>query len=140
MNRKDAKTSGALRYLGKVCDKHPALLGERLTSNGKCIKCSQDHAKKQKIDMKIAAIAHYSGGTGRCHRCGIDDPDVLTIDHIAQDGAKHRRNNGIAGSNSKTGTTYFARWLKQNGYPPGYRVLCFNCNIKTWLEFNRAKP
>lgn len=22
--------------------------------------------------------------------------------------------------------TYF--WLSKNGYPPGFRVLCFNCN------------
>jgi hypothetical protein len=139
ITRKEAKESGGVHYNGKVCDKHPDLLGRRLTSNGKCTLCSQNQAKQQKVDMKKAAVEHYSAGKMECARCGIDDIDVLTIDHIDQGGAKHRRDNGIAGSNSRTGTTYFARWLKQNGYPPGYRVLCFNCNIKTWLEHNRAK-
>jgi hypothetical protein len=31
-------------------------------------------------------------------------------------------------SNSMSGTHLYL-WLKQNNYPPGFRVLCMNCNF-----------
>jgi hypothetical protein len=30
------------RYFGKICAKHPELIGERLTSNSKCVRCHRD--------------------------------------------------------------------------------------------------
>jgi hypothetical protein len=44
----------------------------------------------------------------------------LTIDHVSGGGRKHR--DGI-------GCSDFNRWLRSNGYPPGYQVLCMNCNF-----------
>jgi hypothetical protein len=42
--------------------------------------------------------------------------------HIDGGGGKHRESlRGKAAS--------FALWLKNNGYPSGYRVLCMNCNL-----------
>jgi hypothetical protein len=35
-------------------------------------------------------------------------------------GNKHRRQIGGCG--------YFYRWLRKNGFPPGFQVLCYNCN------------
>lgn len=52
--------------------------------------------------------------------CEIDDIDVLTIDHINNDGHKHRELVGVK----------MYRWLVQNNFPEGFQVLCANCNLK----------
>jgi hypothetical protein len=52
----------------------------------------------------------------------------LTIDHISEDGAEHRRQNNISMGHSQGGAIPMCRWLKRHGYPPGFQVLCFNCN------------
>lgn len=73
-------------------------------------------------------FAHYGG---ECAACGIADRDVLTIDHIDQNGAKHRESGVGSGR-------FFHKWLVDNGFPPGYRTLCFNCNIKAWRQHQRG--
>lgn len=67
--------------------------------------------------------------------CGETDVDMLTIDHTAQDGAEHRREVGMERGR---GGSIFYQWLKDKDYPDGYRVLCFNHNIKVWLLHQRA--
>lgn len=59
---------------------------------------------------------------GRCVCCGITDLVCLTMDHANGDGAKHRRESGCG-----SGSTFWS-WLKRNGYPAGFQVLCWNCN------------
>lgn len=49
---------------------------------------------------------------------------MLTIDHINGGGNKHRESI----LNSRGGTSFY-RWLKKTGYPSGYQVLCWNCNL-----------
>jgi hypothetical protein len=56
---------------------------------------------------------------GKCVCCGESEPKFLAIDHINGDGAEHRR---------KIGKGIYS-WLKKNGYPPGFQLLCHNCNI-----------
>lgn len=63
---------------------------------------------------------------GKCECCGIDEEMFLTIDHIDGNGNQHRKE--VLGSHLMAGT-HFYRWLRQNGYPEGFRVLCFNCNM-----------
>lgn len=75
---------------------------------------------------KDASIAHYGG---KC-RCGESRLEFLVIDHISDDGAEHRRQlaNKVA---------YIHVWLKNNGYPSGFQVLCGNCNFKKEIERRR---
>ncbi|MBV8535612.1 MAG: hypothetical protein JO128_08475 [Alphaproteobacteria bacterium] len=68
--------------------------------------------------MRHEAILAYGGY--RCACCGICEPLFLTIDHVKNDGAHHRRRVGVSAT--------FFRWLKDNGYPKGFQVLCSNCN------------
>ena len=63
-----------------------------------------------------------------CNICGEEDYIVLTIDHINQDGASHRKKIGL-----NAGTTFY-RWLIKNNFPKGYRLLCRNCN---WQEYHK---
>ncbi len=59
-----------------------------------------------------------------CACCGECTKESLTIDHKNGDGAQHRRSLGIKGGG---GTTFYL-WLRDNNYPSGFRVLCYNRN------------
>jgi hypothetical protein len=47
----------------------------------------------------------------------------LTIDHINNDGAQHRRPSGRRMKGEK-----LTRWLILNNFPEGFQILCWNCN------------
>jgi hypothetical protein len=64
-------------------------------------------------------LAHY-GGCCRC--CGESTDELLSIDHIEGGGNQHRK------AINRYGTDMY-RWLKAQGFPPGFRVLCHNCNL-----------
>lgn len=70
---------------------------------------------------KMEVINHYGG---KCACCGESEPAFLQIDHIDDDGATHRASLPHSGA---AGVIY--RWLKQNGWPEGFQVLCANCNM-----------
>ena len=71
------------------------------------------------LKKKLDILSHYSNGTIKCAHCGFDDIRALSIDHIDGGGAPHRR---------MTGNDIYG-WLKRNGYPDGYQVLCMNCQL-----------
>jgi len=68
--------------------------------------------------LRHDAIMAYGGY--RCACCGEGEPMFLTLDHINNDGTRHRRE---VGTNQK-----ILRSLQASGYPPGFQVLCSNCN------------
>lgn len=83
----------------------------------------REHLRKYHLELKIAALNAYGGC--RCTCCGEEHIEFLTIDHSNGDGAKHRREQG-------TSSTLYS-WLKKHGYPPGFGVLCMNCNCARGL-------
>src|SRR5262245_39086392 len=68
--------------------------------------------------LKDAAYAAYGGYVCRC--CGEDREPFLSLDHVNNDGARHRRS---------VDRRKIYKWLKREGYPPGFQVLCMNCNF-----------
>ncbi len=84
-----------------------------------------DSARRQRVKRKMEALNKYGRS---CANCGIVDTEVLSIDHINNDGAAHRRQTG-AGS----GSAFYA-WLKAFEYPAGFQTLCLNCNHKKYLH------
>lgn len=60
-------------------------------------------------------------GGYRCACCGETEKAFLSIDHVNNDGAKHKRECRL-----HTGEQLY-RWLKRNGFPEGFQVLCMNC-------------
>lgn len=78
--------------------------------------------------LKLEVLDHYSGARCHCRCCGETEPRMLAIDHINGGGHKHRSSLG-------KGKTFagvkFYKWLKDQGYPSGYQVLCHNCN---WMK------
>jgi len=59
---------------------------------------------------------------GKCACCDEYEYEFLAIDHVEGGGNRHRKSIGVGAG------TQFYRWLKKNNFPPGYRVLCHNCN------------
>lgn len=74
------------------------------------------------ISYKLEVFDHYGGC--RCSCCGEPHHEFLQMDHTENNGAAHRK--------ELTGDAQDGRnlviWLKKQGYPPGYQVLCANCN------------
>lgn len=68
--------------------------------------------------LKDAAYAAYDGY--RCKCCGETTEAFLSIDHINNDGNEHRKTMD---------RRKIYKWLKQQGYPEGFQVLCMNCNF-----------
>ena len=70
--------------------------------------------------LKLSTLIAYSQDPPTCACCGEANPGFLTIDHINGGGNAHRRE--VGGGNN------LLVWLKKQGYPAGFQVLCFNCN------------
>jgi len=75
---------------------------------------------------KIIALQFYSDGYMTCELCGEGNIDVLTIDHMHGGGTKHRK------TFDRGGAIY--KWLYDNEFPDGFRILCRNCNWKERLK------
>lgn len=60
-----------------------------------------------------------------CQCCGESVSVFLVIDHINDDGAKQRRE--LFNTRSPSSGAFYA-WLRKEGFPDGYQVLCHNCN------------
>jgi hypothetical protein len=78
------------------------------------------YKRRYYIKLRLSVLIHYSQGHLKCSACGENHIEFLEIDHIYGGGNKH-----IAAIK-----TLFYVWLKRNGFPEGYQVLCSNCNIK----------
>lgn len=88
---------------------------------------------KHNANFKLEVLTHYSTNPPCCAKCGITDIDVLTIDHISGGGSAHKKILG-----GSLGRKLYL-WLKYNGFPAGYQVLCFNCNFKKSLMEKREQ-
>lgn len=89
------------------------------------IKSRESHNRKCRerwSALRVEVIVAYGG---KCHCCSEPMLAFLNLDHVAQDGAEHRKN--FNGSNVGV-----YRWAKANNYPPSLRVACFNCNIASY--------
>lgn len=71
-------------------------------------------------ELKKKCINYYSNGTMECACCKESIIEFLSINHINNDGAEHRR---------KIGKRNIYTWLIKNNFPPGFDVKCMNCNF-----------
>ena len=75
--------------------------------------------QKFRIKVKIAVFEHYGN---KCNCCGETTPKFLTIDHINNDGNRHRKLTG-----RDTGSGMYT-WIVSNNFPEYLQILCWNCN------------
>ena len=82
--------------------------------------------------LKVQVMMKYSPEV-RCAKCGFSDLRALSIDHIANGGRKHMESIGNSGG------WHFHKWLLDNGCPPGFQVLCMNCQFIKQAEVNTVR-
>lgn len=83
-----------------------------------CKNCSNERGKNNRLKLKKEFIEAYGGC---CQCCGETEISFLTVEHMREFSKK---------------LIYAAKYtllsrLKRLGWPEGYTVLCFNCNLST---------
>ncbi len=84
----------------------------------------KDVGRRTKARLKLLVLTVYGNGEMKCVQCGEERSACLSIDHINNNGASHRRELNRSG-------TLFYRWLRDNRFPMGYQTLCMNCQ---WVK------
>jgi len=104
-----------------------------------CLTCANSIHQRKRNATRIAALkfevlSHYSPkGILGCSwgGCDISDIDMLTLDHVNNDGAELRKIHGAGGA------TYY--YVKQHAYPDGYQTLCWNHQWKKEILHRHRK-
>lgn len=91
----------------------------RLKNKDTINKKARENNKKQ----RLLVLQYYSAPIPFCICCGEREIKFLAIDHMGGMGNKHRKEIGLYGGSS------FCKWLIKNNFPPGFQVLCHNCNM-----------
>lgn len=89
--------------------------------------------EKNKV-RKLFALTHYgpNGSLGCCFpECSVTDLDMLSLDHVNDDGASHRRE-------MSAGNPIY-RWVEETGFPEGFQTLCYNHQMKKEIQRRRKK-
>ena len=79
--------------------------------------------REMREKTKVEVLTHYGrNGTLVCcyQDCTVIDVDMLTLDHINDDGAADRKANKVMSGNS----VYIH--VRKAGYPVGFQTLCWN--------------
>ena len=85
-----------------------------------CDDCNRKYRRELAERIRLEVLSAYGN---KCSCCSCDVPEFLTIDHISENGAEHRKTIGNGSKN-----LYY--WLKRNGFPKdNFQILCFNCNL-----------
>lgn len=99
--------------------------------------------KLREAALKNMVLSHY--GPENCLRCNwvgceVVDLDLLTIDHVNNDGAKHRRElKSLNESKGRWRGGDFYAWLLKNNLPDGFQTLCWNHQWKKRLLHLRGE-
>jgi hypothetical protein len=110
------------RYIARGCCADCGQPRGDLTRRWYCAACAIKHggtiAHRQ---IRLLVLQAYSQEEPSCACCGESILAFLTLDHINGGGRAHR--------SQYSGTLGVYREVKRFGFPVGYQVLCFNCNL-----------
>ena len=92
--------------------------GERdLVTKRHCEICKEKHYAISRKNWRLYREEVYNAYGNVCACCGESEPAFLSIDHIDNDGASHRK---------KIGAQIY-RFLIKNNFPKNFQILCMNC-------------
>lgn len=94
------------------------------TDRIQCARCLNKNLEVY-YETKKKVLSHYGS---KCECCGESGLPFLNLDHIDRNGAEESRK--LFGQDSGGIRLYY--YLVRNEFPPGYRVLCFNCNFASY--------
>jgi hypothetical protein len=108
-----------------------------------CKKCGEKRnsvLRKSNLKVKMEAFEAYGGAVCSCPNCPErirPRIEFLTLNHVGGGGTKHRKSIGgkraVGGGVSLAGIETY-RWVRRKGYPPGFNVLCWNCQWGTHIN------
>lgn len=87
----------------------------------------KEDAREQQRAIRVEVLTHYGSS---CECCGEDRYEFLCLDHRDGGGNQHRK---AVGKNASLLGSAFYWWVKREGFPDGFRVLCHNCNMSRGL-------
>lgn len=130
--RKEYRQTSKAKELKKKDDhnywiRHKDNLEFREAQKNRVKKCYANPEKYQKklekqrktwLERKIRVYNHYSNYDIKCNCCGERRVDFLTVDHINNNGASHRKELGH----------HLVHWIIKNNFPKEFQILCSNCN------------
>lgn len=124
---KHKKVSGPFKLMCDSCDK---TFWSSVTHTRWCDDCrvrvrSMQQQQRAKEVRTEALHAYSKTSTPSCECCGEHELMFLALDHVNGGGSKQRKETGGGG---------FWGWLRKNNYPPGFRILCHNCNFGRQLN------
>jgi hypothetical protein len=93
------------------------------------------------LATKTIVLKHYGKGHRLqcCWRgCTVIDVDMLSIDHVNDNGAEHRERI-TKGKHRTGGGINFYQWLLRNAFPDGYQTLCHNHQWKKEILRRKMK-
>lgn len=77
----------------------------------------QARARELFKNLRMEILAHYEN---KCACCAETNYEFLALDHIDGGGKAHRE--------SFRSSNHYYGWIKKQGFPSIFRVLCHNCN------------
>lgn len=119
-----------MKKMCKVCGKEYEAVNSLQTCSPECreilsLKRNRENVHRYTMMMKDKFFEHYGS---ECAMCGEKSKDVLTIDHINDNGAEHRKKVGDS-------TYNVVLDLERRGWPENeVQTLCYNCNNKKKIQ------
>lgn len=95
---------------------------EQQQTNKRCVDCAAKKSDHERIARRRRREEMFTAYGNRCACCGESQFEFLTLDHINNDGAAHRKELG------GNVPDLVCRDLRKRGWPEGYQLLCWNCN------------
>jgi len=77
-------------------------------------------SRRSQQKVRLLILKAYGN---KCVCCGEREEKFLHLDHVNNDGVKHRKKNNLHGGSA---LYYYA---KRNNYPKNLQLLCANCNL-----------
>jgi hypothetical protein len=104
----------------------PVCNGKLEKNKRMCKQCATEQNlrnKEHRDRLKKIVFEHY-GNKCNCVTCDIVEQKFLSIDHIDNNGSKHKDKKGRRLSGEK-----LYRWIIKNNFPTNLQLLCMNCNF-----------
>jgi hypothetical protein len=123
----DSKSSYGYKHMCRSCNSAYVKAHRKANNNKK----SNENHRRYRQNLRRQVLKEYGH---KCVHCGEKRYEFLTIDHIFNDGAAHKKQLG----NKGRGGELIYIDIKRQGYPKDkYQVLCYNCNaVKQYHGYN----
>lgn len=96
----------------------------RLDNSPEVREAQRESKKRSEQKLWLETLSAYGNC---CACCGETEPDFLEVDHVLDNGAAHRASMRPNAPKTWAGKVMYS-WLRQQGFPDDYQLLCSNCN------------